>query len=299
MISLARQPTRVLGLAVVVGAAVSISISNVLAPIVYAAGSNPSTLIVFRFACFLAVSGLWLRLAGVGFAVDRETLIACIVSGAFYIVGSGGLLAAFSFIPVSLAVLLFYTYPLMTRLIESTIDRRMPGLWEILVLFMAFAGLGLALGTGISNLNGLGLAFALVAALGISSSFVWTGRRLPDIPASQVTFYMAVTGFFLILLYSFVTQSFAPPGTSSVDLSITALASISFAAAFLGMFAGVQLIGAPATSMVMNLEPVLTIALALLILGESLTVYQLIGALLVLAAVFGWQIFVNPEPRSA
>ena len=52
-------------------------------------------------------------------------------------------------------------------------------------------------------------------------------------------------------------------------------------------FRSVQLIGATATATIMNLEPILTMVLALLVLGEPLTVVKLAGAALVVGAIFG------------
>jgi drug/metabolite transporter (DMT)-like permease len=71
---------------------------------------------------------------------------------------------------------------------------------------------------------------------------------------------------------------------------LMAAAALTFAGAFLGMFVGVRLIGASGTAMIMNLEPVLTIVLAIVLLDENLTVHQFLGAALVVAAVFAAQI---------
>ncbi len=51
------------------------------------------------------------------------------------------------------------------------------------------------------------------------------------------------------------------------------------------MFTGVKRIGSARTAMLMNLEPVFTIALAFLVLAEGLSPSQLFGAALVIVAV--------------
>jgi len=67
-------------------------------------------------------------------------------------------------------------------------------------------------------------------------------------------------------------------------------AVLSFAAAFLGMFLGVQLIGASRTAMLMNLKPVLTLVLVVLLLNEDLSGHQFLVAALVIAAIVAAQI---------
>jgi drug/metabolite transporter (DMT)-like permease len=52
-----------------------------------------------------------------------------------------------------------------------------------------------------------------------------------------------------------------------------------------GLFAGIERVGAPTASIVSTFEPVVTVVLAGLVLGESLTLVEAIGAACVIAAV--------------
>lgn len=81
--------------------------------------------------------------------------------------------------------------------------------------------------------------------------------------------------------------------TGGVDLGfgvpgwfwLACIAVISTVAAMLTFFAGLQRTG-PSTAAILSIfEPVVTTALAALILGESLTPFQLAGAALVLLSV--------------
>lgn len=279
-----------LGLLVVTAAATSISVSNVLAPIVYGLGSNTETLLVFRFGGFLLVCGLWLTVQGIGFSLERRAVLHCIGAGLAYTIGSGSLIAAFAFMPVSLAVLIFYTFPLMTSLAECALDRRRPALRELACLLAALVGLAICLGIALDRLNGPGLIFAVLAALGVAASYVWTGRKLKSVQSSLMTFYMAATGLIAVLALTTARGAWALPPPELLAVALTAAAALSFAGAFIGMFAGVGMIGPSRTAMVMNLEPILTVALAILLLDEALSGHQLLGAALVIAAIFAAQV---------
>ena len=52
------------GVAVVLIAALAISLTNVAAPLVYEAGGNPQTIVALRNLAFLAICGTWLRASG-------------------------------------------------------------------------------------------------------------------------------------------------------------------------------------------------------------------------------------------
>lgn len=285
----ADPPGSTLGLMVVVATATSISFSNILAPVVYGLGSNPETLLVCRFASFLVICGVWLKIQKISLVVARRERIHCVGTGFAYTIGSASLVAAFATIPVSLAVLILYTFPLITRLTESALDRRRPTLWELAGLVVALAGLALCLGVGLDRLNGTGLALAFLAAAAISCSFVWTGRTLRSVPPALMTVYMAGTGLVLTLALTIATSAWGLPPLEPMAAGLMAAAVLSFAAAFLGMFLGVRLIEASRTAMLMNLEPVLTLVLAVLLLDEDLSGHQLLGAALVIAAIVATQ----------
>lgn len=274
-----------LGILIVVAATVSISFSSIFAPFVYDNGSNPQTLTVFRFLCFAVVCGAWLKLSGTEMSLSRRELLHCIGAGVVYTIGSASLITAFAYIPISLAVLILYMFPLLTRLGESLIDRRRPALAELACFVAALGGLAVCLGVGFGHLNWPGLLFAATAAFGVSISFLWTGHKLPELKPTVTTFYMAVTGLVAALCFTAATGAWAPPPAQAIAIAAMAAASLSFAGGFLGMFSGVRVIGASRTAMVMNLEPVVTIGLALLILNEDLSLSQFIGAALVIAAI--------------
>lgn len=274
-----------LGLSLVLAATISISFSNILTPMVYALGTSIGTLLVLRLVCFLSLCAVWLRLQGISFTLERHQMLHCLGAGTAYMVGSGTLIASFFFMPVSLAILIFYMFPLVTRLGESVIDRRAPSPVEITCFIAALAGLTLCLGLALDALNAPGLFLSIVAACGISLSFLWSGRKLRDVQPTVSTFYMAGTGLVLVSCATLLGGRWTPPPADTVSLLIVAATALTFAAAFFGMFASVRLIGPSRAAMIMNLEPVLTIALAVLLLSEAFSVHQAAGAALVIAAI--------------
>lgn len=276
------------GVLVVLLSALAISLTNVAAPFVYEAGGNPQTIIVLRNLAFLVICGAWLKASGRFRWLDRRGQLACIGAGIAYNCGSAGLLTSLLTLPVSLAILIFFTFPLLTALFECVLDRRRPGLGQIACLAAALVGLAVALEVEHFAFAVEGVVFAFVAALGVSLSYVWTGRALPKEDSAVMTFHMAITGLVAASLFVLATGSFALPAEGEPKLlgwGAFLVAILGFVVAFFSMFRGVHLIGPAPTAMVMNLEPVFTIALAVALLSEGLSLQKLIGGALVLAAV--------------
>ena len=280
-------------MAVVLLAALSISLTNVSAPLVYEAGGNPPSILVLRNLAFLVVCGLWLKSSGRFRWLDRRGQLTCVGAGIAYTVGAAGLLLSLLSLPVSLAILIFFTFPLMTELFESALDRRPPGLGQVVCLLAALAGLAVALEVDRFVYAPDGVFFAVVGAVGVAVSYVWTGRTLPGVDSAVMTFHMAIAGLAGAALYVAATGSFALPADGGTGWGALAVAVLGFAVAFFAMFRGVHLIGPAPTAMVMNLEPVFTIALAAAFLSEELSGRKLIGAAAVLAAVVASQVLVK------
>ena len=281
------------GVALVLLAALSISLTNVSAPFVYEAGGNPQTIIILRNLAFLLLCGLWLKTSGRFRWLERRGQLVCFGAGIAYTSGAAGLLLSLLTLPVSLAILIFFTFPLMTALLESTLDRRLPGIGQIACLFGALAGLAIALEVERFALAPEGVIFAAIGAVGVAISYVWTGRALPGVDSAVMTFHMAITGLIGASLYVVATGSFALPVGGGLGWAALVVAVVGFAVAFFAMFRGVHLIGPARTAMVMNLEPVFTIALAVTLLAETLSDRKLIGAAVVLAAVVASQLLLK------
>lgn len=291
-------PAAAAGVAVVVFAALCVSLANVAAPIVYEAGGNAQTILVLRYTGFLLIAGLWLGARGRLARLDRRRLVACLGVGTAYTIGAGSLLLSFLYLPVSLAILVFFTFPVVTALLDGALARRPPGWGQVACLAAALGGLALALEVERFSLDPAGLGFAALAALAIAVSYVGTQRALPGVENTVVTFHMAIVGLGLAGVLTLATGSFAAPVSTAGWIAL-AVAVFTFAGAFLAMFKGVSLIGAAPTAMLMNLEPVFTIALSVAVLSEALTGRRLAGgAVVILAVVVSQRLSrpVGPEP---
>jgi drug/metabolite transporter (DMT)-like permease len=200
---------------------------------------------------------------------------------------------------VSLAILVFFTFPLITSVLESLLERRAPALGQIVCLAAALGGFAIALEAERLSVDPRGVALAAFAAVGVAVSYVWTGRALAGVDTSLMTFHMAVTGLLLAGLIVVATDSFALPADSGAGWIALTVAILFFASAFFAMFKGVNLIGAAPTAMLMNMEPVFTLVLSFVVLSEDLSGRKILGAAIVLGAVIVSQLLSARRLRAA
>jgi drug/metabolite transporter (DMT)-like permease len=129
-----------------------------------------------------------------------------------------------------------------------------------------------------------GIAFGVAAAV-IYTAYILVGERVTPstgaIPAGAVVMLATAAVFGVATA---VEGASWPVGVTGW-LAVAAIALVSTVIPIVGFFAGMQRLGATDAATLSTLEPVVTLVLAYLLLGETLGAVQLLGAGLVIAAV--------------
>lgn len=263
-----------------------LAVNDVSVPFSYHNGFSPPTVVLARYGFLLLTLILLLAVLRLRPRLPIGQRGHALGSGVMTAMATMGLLGSFAFIPVSLAVVILYTFPMLTALFECLHARRFPGLVELLCLIAAFAGVGIAVGLNDVALEPMGLLLAGLASLCYAISMVWNGIALRQADSTVVSFHMAIAGIVTVALYVVATGSFVlTPQTGLTPWLPLLVTCFFFSVAFVLMFRAVTFCGAAPTAMVLNLEPVFVLFLAAMLLGEDLTLPRLLGGALVIGAV--------------
>jgi len=268
------------GIATAVLSAICYGASLPLSRLAYDHGTNPLTIIALRYLAIVLLLGVWLRVSGSPFRIPPRLLLASALVGVCFLAVSGGLLTSVTFIPVNLTVVVFYTYPMLTLLIVSAMERRTPSAAELVAVILAMAGVGLAMQVSVESLNVEGVGFALLAAIGVAGSFIVAHHILPSVGATRMTLYACITAFAGGVTMMLGFDALAVPD-SAFGIGLVGAVIAMFAVAVIAMFAAVRLIGPVRVATCLCLEPVTAIFVAVLVLGEHLKGGQWLGVALV------------------
>jgi len=274
----------VLGLVAAFVSASLYAVATLSAALAYDAGSNPATVIWIRFLfSSLTLFAVALALRRPLRPARRDWLpLLGVALGAFGT--TNGYLTSVAFIPVSLAVLIFYTFPLVVGIAEPLLERRPVGARLLLCSVVAFAGLGLALGPSFDTLDWRGILLAVVASGSALVAFLSTRRlsqQADSIGSSAGTLALCFLGMCLVLP---LTSSFTLPQGTVGWLGLAAAATLFMGAYFLQLLS-LRLAPAGPVALIYNVEPALTVVLAWLILSTALSWVQALGVALVIAAL--------------
>ena len=186
-------------------------------------------------------------------------------------------------------MLIFFLFPLFTSLIVATFGWGQLTRATMIAGLVAFGGLALALGVTWSGLELIGVVFGLIAAFGLAVVSVVSSRVMKNSDHRQVTLYLVATAAVTFAVLALARGEFLLPQTTTGWWAFVGT-NILFAAAMIGFFLGISMIGPVKTTLFSYLEPLATIGAAFMLLGQRLETMQLLGALVVIFALLyaGW-----------
>jgi drug/metabolite transporter (DMT)-like permease len=152
-------------------------------------------------------------------------------------------------------------------------------------LALAFAGVALALNVELSAAQAKGVWLALGAAFLWSATFLLTGHFFHGRDTRVPTLYMMLTALAVFAAACVLTGEVAWPATAAGWSGLGGVGAF-YTFALIGLFFASVRIGATRAGFYMNFEPIASVLLAALILGQRLAPVQLAGAGLVIAALF-------------
>ena len=124
-----------------------------------------------------------------------------------------------------------------------------------------------------------------MASLGVALNMLASGYLLKNIPTTVFSVYMSISTSLLAALTVIIIGNGVALPNAPAGWSIFICMLITFIGGFLAIYQGIKLIGSLRTSTIMNLEPIATTLVAVMLLHEILTQRHIVGGLIVLAAI--------------
>lgn len=275
-----------LGIAVIVGVGLLFALGNTLANVAYAGGSDPVSLSTARFLFPAIALAAILALARKPPTLPRRDAAVALALGIVTAVYTLALLSAIEILPVALAVLIFFLFPILTSVILAVVGWERLPLTTIAAGVVAFAGLALALGVNRQALSVEGVIYGGIAALGLAIVSAVSSRIIRSGDPRPVTLYILTMASAVAIVIVLFRGEYLLPHTVSGWWGFGG--SVLFSGiAMVGFFVAISLIGPARATLFQYAEPLFTMATAFLLLGQALTALQIVGAVVVVGALVG------------
>lgn len=272
------------GLSVALLSAVFLGSAVAVSRFAYDAGASGIVVAVGRCIVMIVLLGIALRLTGHRLGLPRELLPLSVVNGILMGVMTYGNIGAVEFIPVGLAALLFFTFPVIIAVLVMALGIEHVSAPKLFAIALAFIGLGVMLGISLGNVDGRGTSLSLIGAMATAVNAIMVGRYFRAENVFVMTLHFSFWALVFLLVLAFGVAEVRLPSTSSGWAGITGVALLQGLGAPMYFFA-ISRAGALKTAMVTNVQPVVSIVEAWVLFDEVLGVFQALGGALVLFAV--------------
>lgn len=254
---------------------------------IYAQSVSPETLVFLRNFLAVPVLAFLVYANGNGFAVPIKDLPAIGIIALFGCCLTPVLLfRAYTFIPSGTATVFHFVYPALVVLAGMLFLGRKPGKGNIISVILCFVGIALFFDPK-APLNWQGAVPALLSGVTFAVYVLllswFTGKRITGIAFS---FYIAAISSIVMLLYCIVSGTLSLPATL-LGWALCAVFACAVTVGAVVLFQqGTFLIGGEKTSILSTLEPITSVLLGALLMGEKLSLGIVVGsALVVLASI--------------
>jgi drug/metabolite transporter (DMT)-like permease len=257
------------------------SIAASAAPLYYAAGGTVFLLLTVRYTTTLILSTtldkpnkqkktklLYIRLFSI--SILQAIFVGCYMY-------------SLKLIPLSLAVVVIYTFPLFTFFANSVIKSRSIDLISALALFVSLFGIWLMVQGDATNWNGWGVFWGTVAS--VAQAGVNILSRHDDVkPGWGLIKYLMIipTALFALIYFTITVEPVQSVSFEMIQWSL--ISAFGMIGGFYFFFYSIAKIGPVRTSNVMFFEPVFTIMIGILIFQNELALMQWLGILVIIVA---------------
>ncbi len=282
----------ILGVVFALLAAVGFSAKAILVKLAYLESVDAVTLLALRMAFsvpFFIGTAIWAKRQHAEPLGTHDRLLVLGLGLIGYYLSSFLDFLGLQYISAGFERLVLFLYPTITVILSAFLYKRAIGRKVIAALALCYAGIALVflhdLGTKESGIV-LGASLVFSSTLSYSIYLVGAGHAIARIGSVRFTAYAMVVASAASLLQFGVMRplSALELPLRVYELSIAMAVFSTVLPAFLLSFA-IRRIGSGSASLIGSIGPVSTIYMAYVILGESLSLLQVVGSALVLAGV--------------
>ncbi|MBT5827290.1 MAG: DMT family transporter [Alphaproteobacteria bacterium] len=224
--------------------------------------------------------------------LNKKIAISCILAGFFgYYLATLSDFHSLKLIDANINRIILYTFPAYVLILNSVVEKRLPGARDIFFFALVQIGLFFVLGgfnLSLTSTNKTGAVLALLAAISYSIYIIINQQTGKKIGSILFTTYAVTFSFIFINIHFFIV--FNPEVSNAISnkgfIIIVIMAIFCTFMPLLLIAEGIKRIGASRFALLNTSGPVMTIFFCFIILGETMTYQQIIGSILIIGVLY-------------
>ncbi|WP_461612340.1 DMT family transporter [Clostridium sp. Marseille-QA1073] len=274
---------KIYGILYVVMSTTFFGIMPILAKVAYSGGANTQTTLFLRFSFVAIILFLYLRFKKISIKLKKNQLIFVFALGIIgYTMMSVLLFMAYNYMSVGIATMTLYIYPAIVTILSSVIYKERINTKKIICLSLCIIGIFIMIDLGSASLVILSLLASLCYSwyvLGASSNYI------KSIDSYVMSFYVSLSSALATFVIGLITNNLNFHIKAYGLVAIVMIAFISTVVALMAFLQGVKIIGPSSAAIFGTLEPIVSLILGTLILGEALAFKTMLGSFFIITSM--------------
>lgn len=216
--------------------------------------------------------------------VPKKVLCASLLNGILMGIMTFGNIGAVEFIPIGLASLLFFTFPIIIAVLVIAFRIEHVTWLKGVAIVVAFIGLATMLVDSVGSVDGRGVALSLMGAAATAVNAILVGRHFKGVDVFVMTFYFSLGAFAFLLCLAATIAEVRYPETALGWGGVLGVGMLQSIGTPMYLYS-IAKIGALKTGIAANIQPVTSVVEAWVMFDEVLAILQALGGALVLAGI--------------
>ena len=251
------------------------------------ANFSMDTTLFYRFFFSALIVGTYLFITKQSFKIDVKQLPVLFVLGLLYGISADALFLGYDYLSAGIASTLLFVYPLIVAIIMAVFFKERITISTIAAIIFVLAGvILLSFKDGKFELNPLGLGIVFVSALGYGLYIVTVNKsKVRDIKGFTLSFYSFLfTTIYYAIKMIIHKESFILPSLE-LTFNFFTFAFVTTVISSIALIFAIKNIGSTATSILGASEPVVAVAVSVLIFGEDFSMSLALGIFMIILGV--------------
>jgi len=245
------------------------------------------TTLFYRFFFSALIVGTYLIVKKQSLKISINQIPTLIVLGILYGLSADALFLAYDYLTAGIASTLLFIYPLIVAIIMGVFFKEKITISTVLAIIFVISGVILLSFTeGEFKLNPIGLAIVFLSALGYALYIVVVNKsNAKTIKGFTLSFYSFIfTVLYYVIKILCLKQSFALPSIN-MAFNFFTFAFVTTVISSIALIYAIKNIGSTVTSILGAFEPVVAVAISVILFGEHFSISLALGIVMIILGV--------------
>jgi drug/metabolite transporter (DMT)-like permease len=255
----------------------------------YEGGTDAITLVTIRTLIVVLCLGFSLWIAKIDCTLPKHLIKPTIVNGVLFVFMTLGYLGSIKFIPVGLATLIFFTFPVIIAVLVFFFGIEELSPKKIIAIVVAFSGLILMLGSSAEIMDWRGGALALIGAVATAFNAIQIRQHFTTQNPFVTALHISCLSLIALIVICLLVGSLQIPATAEGWGGTVGVGLFQSVGTPLYLYA-ISRIGALKAGMAVNIQPIVAVSAAWILFDEILKFQQAVGGAIVILSIVSIQL---------